>query len=270
MKGYKNKNILSNIYQHIFQFYYYFAYNFHSGCTPLDLDIVVVIDGSANTCNRYPAFHSYDNWDILTDFAAAIIDRLPRTGTQVGVFVFNAKVKVAIPLNKHSNLWDAAQATHSLLNPREYIPISRGIYIDYNEVFDLRNGDRPDVPNLVIVITVNPANPSFGNTTLFTMDLHRVSTRVISIGVGEYPDETLLQAMSSPPQKKGSDFFTVPEYFKLFTIIDTLIGSIYSKMPENGAPLLMTSRSTSSKPGRHKSYVSSFSQSPSCNSNNDC
>ena len=214
-----------------------------------DLDIGFIIDGSGSIRNRNPQDRSYENWKVITDFAAAVIDRLPRTGIQVGVVVFSSNVYIAFALNDYSNLRNAANATRNLVHPTGYTNTSGALYIARTQLFNSNKGDRPKVPNVAILMTDDPANRDTGKTIRNAEDLHSDGIRVISIGIGpSYTSlsaaETEVKAVSSPPHLKGKDYFSVPTYLELPSIKDEILDSLFLSEPVRN-PTTFTMNDTS-------------------------
>ena len=61
--------------------------NSPTGCYN-DVDIGFIIDGSGSIRKANPPDQSYDNWKVMMEFIAELIDRLPRSGTRVGAVLF--------------------------------------------------------------------------------------------------------------------------------------------------------------------------------------
>ena len=158
-------------------------------------------------------------------FVASIIDRLPRSGTRVGAVLFSDRGVLLFKLDKYLDLKDASAAILNSQYPGANTNTSGGIYRARADLFNVRNGDRPNVPNLAIIITDGKSTFDHEKTIPYAKDLRKDGVQVVSIGVTNSVDADELKAMSSVPQVRGRNYFTSPDFQQLDGIIDSLLSS---------------------------------------------
>ena len=210
------------------------------------MDIGFIIDGSGSIRDANPADGSFDNWNLLLQFVANVIDRLPRSGTRVGAVLFSNVGELLFPLNRYNNLQDARDAILRTRYPGANTNTSGGLYIARTQLFNPRNGDRPNVPNLAIVITDGKSTFDNDRTVPFAEDLRRDGAQVISIGITNSVDEDELRAISSMPQLRDVNYFTSPDFQQLESIIETLLSSacVVTVPPTTSTPRPTTTTTT--------------------------
>ena len=216
----------------------------------LDVDIGFIIDGSGSIRDANPSDGSFDNWDLLLNFVASIIDRLPRSGTQVGAVLFSDRGELLFRFNQYPNLEDARDAILRTRYPGANTNTSGGLYIARSQLFNVNNGDRPNAPNLAIIITDGKSTFDNDRTIPIAEDLKRDAVQIVSVGVTNSVDENELRGLSSVPQVRDRNYFTSPDFQQLGGIIETLLVSTC---------LFTTSPATTRRPS--KSLHLSFSHS---------
>ena len=194
------------------------------GCES-DIDIAFIIDGSGSIRDANPPNRAFDNWDLLLQFVANIIDRLPRSGTRVGAVVFSDRGEIIFRLNQYFDLGRARDAVLRTPYPGANTNTSGGIWVARDQLFNVNNGDRPEVPNLAIVITDGKSTFDNDRTIPYAQDLQRDGVQVISIGITNSVDENELRGISSPPQLRDVNYFSSPDFTTLGNIIEDLLAT---------------------------------------------
>ena len=189
------------------------------------MDIGFLIDGSGSIRDANPADGSFDNWNLLLQFVATIIDRLPRTGTQVGAVLFSDRGELLFRLNQYRNLQDARDAILRTRYPGANTNTSGGLYVVRSQLFNVNNGDRPNVPNLLIAITDGKSTFDNTRTVPIAEDLRGDGVNIVAVGITNSVDEAELRAISSRPQVRDQNYFTSPDFQQLGQIIDRLLAS---------------------------------------------
>ena len=82
---------------------------------------------------------------------------------------------------------------------------------------DKPNGDRPDAPNILVVIT-DGQSQSQQATLQQAAELHSLNFNVLAVGVGDSVDQTELAGIASSAQ----NVYTVSNFDALTTLQDTL------------------------------------------------
>ena len=189
------------------------------------MDIGFIIDGSGSIRDANPSDGSFDNWNLLLQFVASVIDRLPRSGTQVGAVLFSDRGELLFRLNRYTNLENARDAILRTRYPGANTNTSGGLYVARTQLFNVNNGDRPNVPNLAIVITDGKSTFDSDRTLPIAADLRAAGVQMVSIGITNSVDENELRGLSSLPQRENVNYFTSPDFQQLGQIIDTLLAS---------------------------------------------
>ncbi len=88
-------------------------------------------------------------------------------------------------------------------------------------------GDRPDVTNVVIIITDGVPNPTDRrrNTVLAAEALHTLAT-TFAIGITDKTDDNLLMLVSSRPRLLDVNYFTAPNFVQLKENLQPVLRSV--------------------------------------------
>lgn len=195
----------------------------HSVCTK-DVDIGFIIDGSGSIRDANPPDGSFDNWRLLLQFVANVIDRLPRIGARVGAVLFSDKGELLFGLNKY-HLTASKEAILKTAYPGSNTNTSGGLWVAQNQLFTVNQGDRPNVPNVAIIITDGKSTFDSQKTIPSAEALRQDGVQVISVGITSSVDANELKAMSSYPHVLGQNYFTSPDFRQLENIINSLIAN---------------------------------------------
>lgn len=197
-----------------------------------DVDLGFIIDGSGSIRDANPADGSYDNWNLLLDFVAKIIDGLPKSGTKVAGVVFSDRGELLFDLNEYSNLMSAKEKILQTKYLGRNTNTSGGLWVAQSRIFTEKSGDRPDVPNMALVITDGKSTFDSQKTIPLAEGLRQDGVQIISVGVTDSVDETELKGLSSPPHVLNQNYFTSPDFRQLDKIIDKVLSSACT--PTNG------------------------------------
>ena len=173
-----------------------------------NLDVGFILDGSGSI-NKASVY----NWDRLRWFIVNVISVLPELGTRVGVVVFGQTADVRIKLNEYHERYLLINAVRSLHYPDGHTNTSGGLYVARTQLFDERNGDRPNASNLAVLITDGVSNVDKEKTIPFAQDLHIEGIRMICIGIINGTGEDEIRAISSPPHLKDIDYFIRKDFY---------------------------------------------------------
>lgn len=192
-----------------------------------------IIDGSGSIRDANPADGSYDNWDLLLTFVANVADELPisASGTHVAAVVFSDSGQLLFPLSRYMDNAAVRRAVMNTPYPGRNTNTSGGIYIARTQAFNVRNGDRPEVPNLAIILTDGKSTFDRARTIPYAEELRRDGAQVISIGITNSIDEPELKAMSSLPQQQHINYFTSASFQELEDVMAGLLASACDVSP---------------------------------------
>ncbi len=185
------------------------------------VDLCYIIDSSGSIRDNNPADRSYDNWQLQLEFLSRLVDAfvIGPDATRVGVVVFSEQVDLEFPLNKYT---DAKSVKDAILNIRYYGQTTNtpeGLRVAREQCYSQANGDRPDVQNLVIIITDGvPFPPDRREPAIQEARALKGVATMIAIGVTDVIDKDLLKELSSPPQIENQNYFTATD----FTFLDDI------------------------------------------------
>ena len=207
-----------------------------------------MIDGSGSIRDANPADGSFDNWQLLLEFLANVARRLSisQAGTHVGAVVFSDRGTLLFGLDEFSNGNDLANAFLGITYPGANTNTSGGLWVARSQLFNARRGDRPNVPNLLIVITDGKSTFDADRTIPTAEDLRRDGVEMVSIGVTNSIDEDELRGLSSSPQVRGQNYFTSVDFQQLETIIEGLLVQACARTPPPPPPTTPPGKSFSS------------------------
>ena len=137
--------------------------------------------------------------------------------------VFSDRGTLLFGLDEFSNGNDLANAFLGITYPGANTNTSGGLWVARSQLFNARRGDRPEVPNLLIVITDGKSTFDSDRTLPTAEDIRQDGVQMVSIGITNSIDETELQGLSSPPQILGQNYFTSPDFQQLENIIEGLL-----------------------------------------------
>lgn len=155
-----------------------------------------------------------ENFEMVKDFMKDFIYPIDidRGTVRVGVVVYSTEVFVQFNLNSH-------QSKVNIFNAIDEVPYNDGnsntadaIKIVRSEMFTQANGDRPDVPNVAIIVTDGISNLNARRTIPEAEQAHADGIHIFAIGIG-VPDNRELDGMASKPVERNR--FTVDDFSEL-------------------------------------------------------
>ncbi|KAE8298855.1 Matrilin-4 [Larimichthys crocea] len=158
-------------------------------CKSGPVDLVFLIDSS-----RSVRPHEFET---MRKFMIDILDTLDigLNATRVGVVQYSSQVRTEFSLRAHAKLDSMVKGIN------EIIPLAQGtmtgLAIKYvmNEAFTAEAGDRPKVPNVVVIVT--DGRPQ-DRVTEVAAEAREKGIEIYAVGVAR-ADMTSLRAMASPP-----------------------------------------------------------------------
>ena len=186
-----------------------------------------MIDSSGSIRDNNPPGGSPDNYQLQLEFLSNLVRAftIGPDATRVGALIFSEEVILEFTLSQYDNAEAIINAIltspylGSTTNTPEALRQTRTV------CFNPANGDRPNVPNLAIVVTDGLPHPPERRTP--ALDEARVlrdtGAVVISIGITDAIDEDFLKGMSSAPQLLGQNYFTATDFNVLNEIRKTVV-----------------------------------------------
>ncbi|KAK3581965.1 hypothetical protein CHS0354_023436 [Potamilus streckersoni] len=168
-------------------------------------DVVFVIDSSRSIWPPYFRQQLEFVQQVVKEFDVG------HSKTRIGALTFSDKTISEFHLQKYDNKQDILDAISAIsfakgsaTNTFDALRVLR------TEFFNEKNGDRPDVPNIAIVLT--DGESSNKASTVHEADLTRkAGTAIFAIGIGNMVNKVELEEIASLPK---SDYMHVLESFK--------------------------------------------------------
>ncbi len=191
------------------------------------MDLCFVIDSSGSIRDNNPADRSFDNYELQLQFLTSVVSAftIGPDATRVGAILFSEQVILHFALDTY----DTAGAINAALLATPYLGQTtntpQALIQTRTECFSTGNGDRPNVPNLAIVITDGVPFPDSRRSPALdeARALRDSGATVISIGITDNIDADFLREMSSPPQIEGQNYFTATDFNALQEIQNTVV-----------------------------------------------
>ena len=179
-------------------------------CATCALDLVFVLDSSGSVGS--------DNWHLLLTFVASVVEAftISPIDTRVGVVVYSNSATSEFYLNTY---YDAATMSDHIFSIR-WQPgntnTSGGLReMTFQQFGRIDRGDRPDVPNMAIVITDGRSTRDGDRTIPDAETARDRGIQIISVGISDMIDVNEIQEMSSHPQMEGSNYILRHSFHEL-------------------------------------------------------
>ena len=186
-------------------------------CNNSVLDLVFVVDSSGSIEEANPTDGSFDNYELLKTFVSNIIGLLDigEDKVRVGLVRFSNFVNSEFYLN---TTFVKSELQNRVLN-MDFIGGTTNTSGALREMrlhqFVEVNGDRPDVPNVAVIITDGASNEDQDQTIPEAQLAHEAGIQIISVGITDKINRTELEQISSPPQELGKNYFVSDDFMSL-------------------------------------------------------
>ena len=191
------------------------------------MDLCLVIDSSGSIRDNNPPGGQPDNYNLQLEFLANLVRAfsIGQDATRVGGLIFSEQVILEFTLSQYDNADAVAQAILASPYLGQTTNTPEALRQTRTNCFDAATGDRPNVPNLAIVVTDGvPFPPERRQPALDeAMALRDTGAAVISIGITDAIDIDFLRGMSSAPQLEGQNYFTATDFGVLNEIQRTVV-----------------------------------------------
>jgi len=194
------------------------------------IDLAFLVDESGSICDTDTGPRlsdgSCNNWDNLRRFIVAIIDEptllIGPNDARVSLVTFANEGLVKFNFNRYTNKDNLTAAVSSLQHGGGNTNTSGGIFKLLSEVFVVANGDRPDVQNIVILITDGKPTRDVNLLPDYINRLQAAAS-VFAVGVTSQIDAETLRNFSSLPREKDRQYFESPSFNRLSEIVTNLL-----------------------------------------------
>ena len=166
----------------------------------------------------------------MLDFVAKIVQRLTisENDIHVGIVSFSDKSQIEFKLNTYYDKSVMINAIRAIKYIGSFTHTAAGLLDMRTRVFDPTkqniDGDRPDVPNIAVVITDGESNENQDKTIPYADDAKDDGITVLVVGITSEVNEAELKGISSDGVE-GSTYWKSPT----FKVTDTIIQSIVRK-----------------------------------------
>jgi collagen type VI alpha len=188
------------------------------------IDIAFVIDQSGSITDKNPPNGAYDNWELIKDFVINIVDyfNVAYDETRVGAVTFGNQGIVRFYLSNYTSKSDIFRAIRTIPAGIGQTNTYEGLQKMRRDVFNEKNGDRPDVPNVGVVITDGESNINDWLTVGEAEAARSQGIKLFSVGVTNDVNLQELRDISSYPHEEGKNFWRTPNFTSLNNIIESL------------------------------------------------
>ena len=186
-------------------------------------DLVFVVDSSGSIRDNNPADGSYDNWDLLLAFLTNLVDNLDvgPDATRIGLVRYGNTGENIFYLNTYATKVQVKDAISRV----EYIEgntnTSGGLRVMHTQQFN-SSRDRSNIPNVGIVITDGVSTFDSQFTIPYAEAARADGIQIMVVGITNAINEEELAGISSPPQTRDENYFTVADFAVLDQIVDQI------------------------------------------------
>ncbi|KAI0238260.1 Cartilage matrix protein [Lamellibrachia satsuma] len=180
-------------------------------CGTKPADIVFLLDSSGSIWER--------DFPKQLRFVEGVVDMfdVSQDSIRIGVVSFSNWAFVDFQLNSHKSEHDVRRAIRNIAHIRGDTNTASALRYMRTVMFSAKNGARPDIPHIAIVITDGKSNnPQI--TQMEAAKAHAQGIHLFAIGVGNSTDNSELYSLASEPHDHY--VFTVEDYNALLYIED--------------------------------------------------
>ncbi len=180
-------------------------------------DIIFILDSSGSINDADPG-----NWVRVLTFVKDVVAKFGAGGGNIrfALVRFSDVANVEFVLDAYSDPNELYARIDKVAYYGGRTNIAHGFEVALSDVVG-KNGDRPDAPNIVILITDGIPNEREGDTIPQATLMKRVA-RVLSVGITNAVDMDLLRAIASD---QFTDVVTASDFARLTEIVEGLVGA---------------------------------------------
>lgn len=183
------------------------------------LDVCLVIDSTGSIKDMNPPDQSYDNWMLQLEFLAQLVDlfTIGPLETRVGAVVFAGFARLIFTLITHTDVQSVNNALLGLTYYGGLTNTEEAFRVAREECFNVTNGERSNVPNLIIFISDGePFPPSSRDAAIAESEsLRKAGVMIFSTGVTDMIGEQFLKSVSTPSQSQMQNYFMTANFTSL-------------------------------------------------------
>ena len=179
-------------------------------------DLLFILDGSSSSTQQ--------EFKLSKMFIKSVINSLDidETSTRVSLIEYSDRATLEFPLNKYYDQGDVKDAVDNVrASGGQGTVTDQALQLAVNQVFTRTGGDRPGVPNAIILVTDGKSTGSVPLSRT-VKPLRETGTDVYVISVGPATDKQELQSMTT-----GEDrFYVVKNVYELVRLPTRLVRNI--------------------------------------------
>lgn len=158
-------------------------------------DIGILVDSSGSLRNEF-----HKEIAFVKDIARSLT--VSRDGVNIGIVTFSYYAQLTIKLSDYKDTVSFIKGTEKipLMNSQTFI--DRALLWSRTRLFTEKNGDRKDVPNILILLTDGKQTQSvYATSPLVQADLLRKEgVTILAIGIGRFVDQIELARIAGQPE----------------------------------------------------------------------
>lgn len=184
-----------------------------------------IVDSSGSIRDQNPADGSYDNWDLVLQFINNLIDDfdIGPDAVQVGMVRFSYESENMWYLNSYYDKNTLKSAVSNMGYVGSWTNTADAIAESYTAQFIPERNDRPDAPNIIVIITDGVPNRNVESTVPNANYAMSLGYEMFAVGVTDAVDYSLLSQLSSMPQQQDINWFTAVDFTALTEIEDAIL-----------------------------------------------
>lgn len=161
------------------------------------------------------------NWKQVTNTMAAIVKQLDVSSntTQVGVVVYGFRAFSAFTLKSFPTQDQVVQSINNLVLVGGPANMSSGLDEALRNQFTALNGDRPNVPNAVVLLA---ASPSIADPRPPATAAQKAGVKIFSVAMTPTANMAEITDISSSPKTPNVNYFNSTSFATLNTVVTPL------------------------------------------------
>lgn len=219
----------------------------NTGCDSV-ADIFFVVDSSGSIRDKNPPDGSRDNWQLILDFVANVVERFRvgagSTDVRIGFIKYSNNAEIVFYLDTYQDKNSIISAVRNVRYGGGFTNTQEALRLLRTQGFQQSRGDRMSALNIAIVITDGESNAQQQNTVPEAERLQNMGVTVFTIGVTSAVNINEIRRISSAPRTENVNWFTAPDFTDLTTILNTVLERACPTLPP------LTPTVTRPRPGR--------------------
>ena len=197
------------------------SFLFTSGCADANIDLVFVLDASTSVTEP--------NFELMKDFVKDFLYEadIDSGNVRVGVIIYSTQNHIEFQMNTYKTKTDVYNAIDEIPYRYGSTNTADALKTMREEVFTRRNGDRPGVENICIVVTDGVSNINARRTIPEAEQARAVGIHIYAIGIG-LSDTRELDGIASKPVDENR--FAVQEFSELRDLRHKVFSSLCKKI----------------------------------------